>query len=324
VAVGTIVPPTYKMHFNAELKPFDLSLTNTPPEFRMWKDEMETYFSSNDLKRAPPKVQINYVRKCLDLDLVARVSTDLDTTIPVYMAITGLLALLDKVFETQYPLVTKRLTWASCKQTQGETLDAFINRYLTVRLEAALAKMTMDDLSTYGLLSGLQDSNSVIRQKLMGKQKTEKFEVLIQKAREWSAEKRTSKSFAEANHTPKAAAAVNAVKFQQQSSSPQASSGPRLPPPPAHIKNTPRSIHGKCFVCGDKGHDKYSCPKKESANCSKCSGRHFQQVCLKEYIAWKKTLPGQPQHATSGSKPAQSYARTVTSNPEEACTEKTD
>jgi hypothetical protein len=92
----------------------------------------------------------------------------------------------------------------------------------------------------------------------MGKQKTEKFEVLIQKAREWSSEKRTSKSFVEANTTPKAAAAVNAVKFQQQSSSPQASSGPRLPPPPAHNTTTPRSIHGKCFVCGDKGHDKYS------------------------------------------------------------------
>jgi hypothetical protein len=132
VAAGAVVPPTYKMNFNSELKPFDLSLSNMPPEFRMWKDKMETYFSLNNLKRAPAPVQVNYVRKCLDLDLVSRIGPSVDNKIPVYTIDTGLLALLDKVVETQYPLVTKRLTWASCKQTQGETLDAFIDRYCYV------------------------------------------------------------------------------------------------------------------------------------------------------------------------------------------------
>jgi hypothetical protein len=45
MTAGVVLPPTYKVNFNSELKPFALSLSNTPPAVRMWKDEMETYFS---------------------------------------------------------------------------------------------------------------------------------------------------------------------------------------------------------------------------------------------------------------------------------------
>jgi hypothetical protein len=303
-AGGGQVPPAFRAHFNNELKPFDLSLANTPAEYRMWKDELQTYFTCNELTKSSAPVQTNYLRKCLDLDLVTRTNADCDATIPVFTPKTGLLALLDEVFKTQYPILTRRMTWASCKQTQGEILDAYIDRYNTLAKEADLSSMKEDDFLTYGLLSGMNDQHSTIKQKLMGKTGI-KYNVLVTKAREWSASKRCEKQ----SSAPKPAQ-VNFVKSGQKpawNGAGNSNSGSSLPPVPASIKNTPRSIHGKCFVCGDASHDKYNCPQKQSASCRNCGGRHLQAVCLKEYIAWKKTLPGQQQSGASSAK-----AHTVT------------
>ena len=320
--IPSLHQPAFQTNFNAELRPFDLSLSNTPAEYRMWKEELKSYFDSNEIHRASAPVQNNYVRKCLDRDLVSRIVNQMDTSISVAAPTTGLLALIDQTFDTQYPLLTRRLTWASCKMNQGEEPDAFLDRYNTVKKEADLDKMSADDHAVYGLLAGIDEKHSALRQKLVEK-KGESYSVLEEKVRTWMATKRANKTMGESHSSPKQAAQVNTVKGTAPAQKPgqQAWSGPPLPSPPSHIKNTPRSINGKCFVCGSKDHDKYACPVKTSASCTTCRGRHLHAVCLSEYIAWKKTLPGQPQHAQH--RPP-GYARAVTAGSAEETKEKTD
>ena len=62
-----------------------------------------------------------------------------------------------------------------------------------------------------------------------------------------------------------------------------------LPKPPASIKNTPASLNGRCNCCGFAAHMKKDCKRMEKAKCSNCNMKgHYSNVCLSEYLAWKK------------------------------------
>ena len=59
--------------------------------------------------------------------------------------------------------------------------------------------------------------------------------------------------------------------------------------PPASIKITPRSLKGRCFICGATTHAKDECTKKGLAKCSTCGkDNHFPNDCLAEYIKWSQ------------------------------------
>ena len=57
------------------LKPFVLSLQNTPVEFRQWKRKLDAFFSTSHLGLANTLDQQAYVRQFLNSDLDARIAS---------------------------------------------------------------------------------------------------------------------------------------------------------------------------------------------------------------------------------------------------------
>ena len=71
--------------------------------------------------------------------------------------------------------------------------------------------------------------------------------------------------------------------------------------PPANIKNTPASISGLCGCCRSTAHSKKDCDRATRAKCSTCNMKgHYNNVCLSEYMAWKKKAKKETKVAKVG------------------------
>ena len=64
-----------------------------------------------------------------------------------------------------------------------------------------------------------------------------------------------------------------------------------LPHAPSHIKITPHTLYGRCFVCGGTDHQRQNCPKAHDARCEPngCGKTgHYKATCFDAYYKWKQ------------------------------------
>ena len=176
----------------------------------------------------------------------------------------------------RHTMTSKRLALFMCKSKQGEAPVAFIARLNQLYQDADLAAMTVDEMRTFFLISGI--TNSTLRTKLI-EMKDPKYEEVCEKVNAWAATSATSKAIEKSQNNE---GKVKAVKGKSDKGK-----GKKTLPPP-NIKIHPTALEGRCFCCGSGSHDKRSCERVANAKCTNCNATgHYKNVCLAEYIAWR-------------------------------------
>ena len=273
-ATGAI--PKIVKQFNEALKPFTLELDHLPHEYRKWKKTMASYFRNNMIEAEDPVVQNEYVSACISADLDSLITAEVEDAAPAYDSDVGILALIEKVYEVRHTMTSKRLALFMCKSKQGEAPVAFIARLNQLYQDADLAAMTVDEMRTFFLISGI--TNSTLRTKLI-EMKDPKYEEVCEKVNAWAATSATSKAIEKSQNNE---GKVKAVKGKSDKGK-----GKKTLPPP-NIKIHPTALEGRCFCCGSGSHDKRSCERVANAKCTNCNATgHYKNVCLAEYIAWR-------------------------------------
>lgn len=269
---NTGTKPKIVKQFNDALKPFTLELENLPHEYRKWKKSMASYFRNNAIDDEDPVVQNEYVAACISADLDNFISADVEDAAPAYDSDVGIMTLIDKVYNMRHTMTSKRLALFSCKSKQGETPVAFIARLNMLYQEADLAAMTIDEMRTFFLISGI--TNATLRSKLIEMQNPT-FEEACNKVNTWTATSSTSKAIEKSQGADGKAKAVKKDK------------GKRIDPP-ASIKVHPGSLAGKCFCCGSASHNKRDCERYDKSKCTECRQTgHYKNVCMQDYKTWR-------------------------------------
>ena len=109
----------------AVLKPFTLSADVNPPELRNWIDEFSAYHRASKLHFATIGEQQQYLFRCLDRKLSARLRLLIEGDTPVLSEndgeITCLQVLHDDIMR-KWPLFIRRVKFFRRDQQAGETL----------------------------------------------------------------------------------------------------------------------------------------------------------------------------------------------------------
>ena len=252
------------------LKPFVLSLQNTPVEYRNWKRKLDSFFSASNLAHATVPDQQAYVRQFIESDLDARISVRIMPS----TAINGsdsLVSFLDEVFEQRYPLFTRRLDFFRLIRTSGMTTSEYLAKMLQLSGEADLASLTTDNLLVYQVFTGINE-DSLFAKLLELEDPT--FQDVQKKIAVWEASKSAKKSVHQGAEA-KATNGPNRGRNRGRDDKPSERHGPAT--------NTPTNLAGMCLKCGNKKHKTKDCPRTELVcnNCKKPG--HTVVVCLDTY-----------------------------------------
>ena len=107
-----------KVHANDSLKLFTLSIENAPEEFRDWRKQFDTYYSTSQLDSLIYKDQVGYLRVCIDKDLFCHVERHLEQATFI-MDGGGAMTILEEEFRLQYPLFSRHHKYFSVQLPQG-------------------------------------------------------------------------------------------------------------------------------------------------------------------------------------------------------------
>ena len=284
--------PTYKTNYNDALKPFRLELDQTPAELRSWVERLKAYFESNELERATPREQNQYVKQCISTEIDANIDPDHNES--AMTDDTGIVALIAKLFTAKYSGFSRRLELATAKMKPGEAPMSYVGRMNKLYQEADLAAMTVDNYRVFFLLAGMD--HKVLRTKIL-EMKDPTYESVVDKIKTWTITQSTSRSIAESLGLSETSQGGSVKMIKKRG-------GDKQEQPPSHIKITPASLKGRCYICGATNHEKDKCNKKTDAKCTGCGKEnHLINVCLGEYIAWRRSRSGN-QSGRGGKKEA--------------------
>jgi hypothetical protein len=140
-------PPAPRMMDS--LKPERLCLTASPIDVTSWKKEFGTYFRRSGVDAwSDLEDQHNVLMACVTKELATRIRSD-----PLYRpnrsvlradpaTNDSLLEIIDGIFLAEIPIFNRRLEFWSMKQTEGETVDQFVDLLEHRAREADIASMS--------------------------------------------------------------------------------------------------------------------------------------------------------------------------------------
>lgn len=294
----------FRPPINETLKPFVLSLSHSPVEFRHWGEKLRSFFTSNDLANVDLREQQAYVRQFMDADLEVRTRIQIDDTMTIF-GNDSVVSILEGEFAKRYPLFSRRLEYFRYSRQPGQAASNFVARLVQLSFEADLAQLTTDQLQVYRVLTGIKEDQ------LLGKLldlKEMTFDAVQKKITQYEVNKASKASVSDKNGGSNTATttrvnAVGGARPKQQSPSTSGSGGCL----------SPADLRGKCGCCGSPKHMKAACPSKDKATCTTCGKNgHWKSVCLRDWFNKQQQQSGGSQARagkSSNSGTPASYAR---------------
>ena len=243
-------PPTFKIE--ASFKPKqDLSDEMTLQEFKVFKEQFNTYKNISRLENASDDIQKAVLLSCISPEFQAKVDLSHAMTLEQSMVI------LEEVFRKANPRMLLRHRYLQMKQEKGESVSEYISKEALLSKDAGIAELTPEELRAHILIAGIHEKDLV--RKLL-EVKEEDLDVM--KIRE------LADIYAEQTKTVEGLVDPDSAKTRQAS---------------ADSKLT-------CFTCQGKGHRSPECKfPKEKLHCKYCqqygrpANRHnSSQFCLKK------------------------------------------
>ena len=271
--------------FNDSIRPEKLTLETVPHDYRKWKKGIRAFFKINGLDAEDAEVQNMQFATCIDGEIEDLIASELVDAAPVFDDDVGALMLVEKVYSRKHTDTSKRLDLFMSRQKPGESPMAFAARQNLLYQEADLAGLGVDKMRSFFLIAGM--TNETLRSKML-EMKDPTHEQLLEKISAWTVAKSASKAIGDSLSEQQKAAVKGMNTPSKKKAGSKDKAGPQLKPP-ANIKNTPASISGRCGCCGSTAHAKKDCDRASRAKCSTCNMKgHYNNVCLSEYMTWKK------------------------------------
>ena len=261
---------------------------------RRWKKDFEAYHSASNMRLLSIRNQQAFLLRCLDDDISARISRLSTATTPIFPQnnMVSCFSLLDDFFKERNPILMRRKTFFTCKQSSSQDELAFMEDVRSAADEGDIAGMSVEDAICLVYVIGVKDDT--LRDKLseVPDPNIEKFTAIMKSYVQSKITRREIASAAAISRNSQAPAKPG--KQQSSSSNPQK---PRQQLSEEEKKRRTR-FKGKCFRCGSTEHMQPNCPKSAGITCNICKQPgHMSSVCLRAAAA--RAVQEQPAYTVS-------------------------
>ena len=130
-----------------DLKPDILTFDATVAHVRHWKKDFETYHSASNMRLLSVRNQQAFLLRCLDDDVSARISRLSTATTPIFpqLNMVSCFSLIDDFFKERNPILMRRKTFFTCKQSSSQDELAFMEEVCSAADEGDIAGMSVGD-----------------------------------------------------------------------------------------------------------------------------------------------------------------------------------
>jgi transposase InsO family protein len=275
------------------LKPSRLTMQHQCESLTHFLTQFRSYYTASRMDKFELADQRAFLLNCLDSDLALRITSKIkdDTVIFRPAAQPGhnnsCEILLRKDFEQRFPLFIRRWKWFQLTQKPGQNFTEFTNQLTRMGAEAALDRLTDDELFVFRLLTGISDDK--LLEHLLKLDKPT-LETLLKEADIYISMRKNTKLLAEGKRPT-----ANSLSHQQQQQKKQQHQNN------SRSKNNsnnnkkrskiPAEFVGLCLSCGSKSHARSDCTRQKDVSCDHCKtkGSHSTSVCINLHNQRKKS-----------------------------------
>ena len=248
--------------------PSPLSADATLRVYEEWKSSWEDYVIMAGLNTHPQRIQLAYLRRCLDSDMKEMLIHSLGVSVNSAMPLCDIIQLIDNHMRRQRNQTLRRQQFNQCRQAQGQSFDTFYVRLKQMAADADLCRHCLDDRLLDGIISGVSDRD--LAERIQALDIPPSLSQVVNMCRSHEAARRSNAELPTYMKINK----ISKYKERKRSKSRPRSSDER------NQTSQKTNVKLSCFRCGDKSrHTDGKCPASDM-ECKKCHKRgHFTDVC---------------------------------------------
>ena len=260
------VIPTY-------LEPDVLSHEATPEEFRIWKNQFESFYKNSGLDKKDQPTKLAVAQKALDKDLWQAITAAGVGSTTEILGDTGLLGTVETIIMENFPLFNRRLAYFEAFQEKQQTMSQFRNNLYQLMKDADLEKMSWEEHHAFRLITACRDRR--LLQKFYKLKDPMTLKDVLKTIRDFENELRHGK------HAPVESVRVNKVDSFDDSDEGNSVTVMKVT---NYKKNKSSKKHNqseKCYRCNSEEHSPDKCPAlKNKVQCNNCRKvGHFAHAC---------------------------------------------
>ena len=138
------------------LKPEKLTQEHNPVEFRSWRTQWRSFYNASRIDLLDLEDQQTYFKVSIDPNLYESVLQEIDRNTPIF-GNGGCMELITAVFESLYPLASRRVAYFKLRQDPDLPFSTYSNKLKQIGNEADLNTIRKEELHVFRYITGCTD-----------------------------------------------------------------------------------------------------------------------------------------------------------------------
>ena len=149
---GTVAPGAAKVRVCHDLKPWELSASATPSEFRRWRQKYGQYYLGSDIGVTNLPGQQVTISGCVDRELEQHLYNLISDNTPAFTPepnedkVTSCMDIITDWIAERHPLDSRRMELFKLPQELGKSMIQYSNRILDIADECDLNDITQQEI----------------------------------------------------------------------------------------------------------------------------------------------------------------------------------
>ena len=143
----------------SDLKPDQLTFDASIAHVRRWKKDFGSYHSASNMRVLSVRNQQAFLLRCLDDDISARISRISTATTPIFPqnGVVSCFSLLDDFFKERNPILMRRKTFFTCRQSATQDELAFMEDVRSAADKGDIAGLSVEGAICLVYMIGVKD-----------------------------------------------------------------------------------------------------------------------------------------------------------------------